>query len=467
MMTLAFWTVQLALIGALMVIAYPLPGVPVVRKVAYWAAILLVPAMAAALIFPISTLTAFKVLLVFLAVVFLGTPGRLRITPIFAAHAAMLAYFVGIALIQPSWELNRIVVLDLLYAGEVLIAVPVLVAFVTSSGLARRFVRDSGLALVAVGLAGAVVGLVKFYLLTGGVQIAWLQPEEVAYPLGTALQTDYNLFSLGLLAALSAALWLRSDPDVSGRWRLICVMAIPLMALAAAFSTSRRGMILLVPLLLLQLLSGSRSGAVAPRRQLLVPLATVGIIALVFIGIAVESGNPVLVLIQTLFDVQAATARVLEITGAGDLVSSRAPLIELAWVEWSTAYSPLQMIFGRGFSYLREMAGPSGGLVYPHNLVLSALLHGGVVLAATMVYLLYRAARTIWTCRTEFSFLMPTFLLAVVFGVTSSNSIYSTELLYFLTVLAVHPDVVGWSPGRAQAGVEAQPSGGAASGAPA
>jgi hypothetical protein len=239
-------------------------------------------------------------------------------------------------------------------------------------------------ALVAASIA--VVGLIKFMLLLQGRKLAFIaDASSGAYPWGTSLTSDYNMFALTMLAGLLAAMaWL-----VESRAHLVRLIAAGIIVLvcAAGFLSGSRRFWVVAPVSMLMLLVGyARHGGlrrVGSGVLLLVMCAALaGSLAYAFIDFDWQQ------VAMTGWDLQARLASVLDEEGGLDSRVRR----------WDFAFSMLgdwRVWTGNGFDYLQLFGcefGDCRSASYPHNPLISALLYAGVPgMAAMLCLFLYMA----------------------------------------------------------------------------
>ncbi len=412
-----------------------------ISRIAYWLGVLVIPAMLAEMtISQLKGTFSLKVVLVFTALAVLSVR-TLRITRWYGVHVFMVCAFVAVGLLWGG--LSRYVLSELLNAAQALLFLPVLAAFLRSTGYEDRYVRDTAHVAVLLGVAVAVIAQGKFMLLTQGVYIGSLYAADGMYPLGTSMHIDYNVFALGLLCALASAMWVRNRPDTDAAMRLLCTAAVPFLAVTVILSFSRRGVLLLTGLFAAQFFF--RRGAVSGYRRfvgIFPALAAMLLVGLILAGLLFEMHNPVYAFAQNHLDLESLTARLQTIRQSDELTGSRMPRFEFAWIRFTEEYSIAQMLFGNGFSYLEDMGAAfdtSVGYDYPHNFLLSALLYGGLSQTLVLCALIVGALKYYGQHRSDFGPFLIMFVFSLFFGLTSSNSIYNVELLYLLLVMAAFP----------------------------
>lgn len=408
---------------------------------AYWLGVLVIPAMLAEMTIPqLGGTFSLKVVLVFVALAVFSVRS-LRITREYGVHVALVCAFVAVGLLWGG--LSRYVLGELINAAQALLFLPVLAAFLRSTGNEDRYVRDTAHVAVLLGVAVAVIAQGKFMLLTQGVHFASLYGADGLYPLGTSLHVDYNVFALGLLCALACAMWLRNRPDTDAAMRWVCTAAVPFLAVTVILSFSRRGVLLLTGLFVVQFFLRKRAASGYRRLVALLPaLAAMLLVGLILAGLLFEIQNPVYTFAQSRVDLEGLTTRLQTIRQSDELTGSRLPRFEFAWVRFMDEYSIPQILFGNGFSYLEDMGAAfdtSVGYDYPHNFLLSALLYGGLSQTLVLCALIGGALKYYTRNRNEFGPFLIMFVFSLFFGLSSSNSIYNVELLYLLLVMAAFP----------------------------
>lgn len=401
-----------------------------------WVAAALVPAMLLEMMLPIESTTSIKLALVFLALSVVAGTG-LRLSLNLVAHLSVFAVFILLGIQPVGFVSDSIVRTDTLNAIAALSVAPFVAARLGDGAALRLFVRRSSALMVTGGMLGASLGAAKLYLLTKGVFFESLYAADGSYPLGTALGSDYNIYAFGLVAGVAAALWLREDGVRDRVGSALLGASIVIMSAAAAMTGSRRGMLFLLIVLAVPLAPNLVFGL---RRAWRPPLLPLMIVTTVVAGLVVFAtrGDEIEVTIGGQPVNLAFAERVARMSSGSALVSTRAPLIEFAWQRLDGGYSASELLRGRGFSYLADMGrqfAAADGTEYPHNFVLSALLHGGVPFTLALIGLV---GAGIWVAVRRRATLGPYPMLiglALIFALTSSASLYSTEVLVYLLVL--------------------------------
>ena len=237
---------------------------------------------------------------------------------------------------------------------------------------------------------------------------------------GSSLSTDYNLYSLGLTigALLSIGLFKKNTTHL---FKLLYILTIGIIILSILLSGSRRGV--LMSGLILFCLAYSSQILNARKQITLVTILFVPIVVLFFISN--NWGKITEYLLSTDLINQDIT-RVLtlkeELQGENERTS------RFAWgLDYFSERTGLETIFGSGFEYLKIMGRIFSGELEdtPHNYLLSSLLYGGIlslIISLLMTYELISSSfnqHRIW---------YPVVLVLILFGLTSSNSLFAMRL---------------------------------------
>jgi hypothetical protein len=306
-----------------------------------------------------------------------------------------------------------------------------------------QFRQAFAVSLVLFMTCVALVSLYKFRLNLQGIRLSGLVSVEAgeSYPLGAALQGDYNMSALGLTAGMVACgyLFVRTD-RMFRRWLLAA--AIMIMLLAALLMGSRRFYAIFAVVLLAALLYGSwralRGGAMLLRRvsagrRVVVHTA---LAALLLGAIAFAVGPRALDLAGALTGGQMdrLLARLQTLMQfSATLEQSRGPHLDLAFNRLDS-YSLPQFLVGSGFSYLTGMR-DGGAESYPHNPVVAALLYGGVLNMLLVVFVLGRATVLYGGRLRSEPLFSALFFVTLAFMMISGNTVFSNQLLVMLLII--------------------------------
>ncbi len=399
-------------------------------------AVAAIPVMIAELLFPfVPGSTSAKLTLVLLCLTVLAN-GRFSLSPRWAAHAAVFGVYLLSTMVRSDFVVSSFFIADFQVGLQGLLLAAVLVPLFPDPEERARFFHDVAVCIVAVGALGAAAGVLKLFFQTRGIMFSALEWQGM-YPRGTSLRIDYNVFALGLVVALVSAIAVRAS-SLRTRWQsTLSAIVIPLLFFAVPFTSSRRGVLFLalsVPLILVSVPSGRER-----RRALRIPLASLaGVGALV--SVLLLNGNaPAVQRVTEVLDLARAAERVLAVSAAGQLFETRAPLVADAWHQGTREAGAVETIIGRGDGYLREMGRVFNREVdyeYPHNLLLSALLHGGVLFGIAIFVGVGVAGLGAWQFRYVDRWVLSALVFAVLFALTSASSAYSFDVLVTLVILA-------------------------------
>lgn len=411
----------------------PAPGLS--ASLQYWLAVLVLPAIAAELVFPFvpGSTSAKLTLLLVAATVLAGA--RFSLGAPWAAHALAFAVYMMMALLRHDFVVSSFFVADLQVGMQGLVVLAIVMPFLDEESVRRRFFHDVGVGLAVLGLLAASAGVAKLALQTRGVLLPSLEWEGL-YPRGTSLRIDYNVYALGLIVCLAAAIGIRMSPLALAWERGIATLAVPIIFLTVAFTSSRRGALFLV--LILPLMSMSLPTVAHRIRMLRVPLLSLAGAGALLGALYVRSDSAVLLRVSEYVDLAQAAERVLAVNDPGQLFQTRAPLVADAWSQVSLDAGAFDLIFGRGDGYLREMGRVFNREVdyeYPHNLVLSTSLHGGVLLASAVLLAMGIAIVSAWRWRATDLWVLCALLFSIAFSLSSASSLYGFDLLVTLVML--------------------------------
>lgn len=416
------------------------------------AAVLLPSVMVAELLFPFVPMSSSLKLILLLVALSVAADLPVRVSEWHGAHFLLFSFFILTALARADWWYSDLVRNEIYTASGVLLGAIPWTALMFGAERAHERRRLAMVFVIAVGVIGASIGLWKLYLFSQGVRIAAFEYSG-EYPLGTALRPDYNLYALGLAIALSGAIWGVRTQLHSGALRLALLASVPLFVVAIAFTGSRRGILFLLVALLSQFLFADRRTRTSPSPTMLAVTAAT-VLVLLAVAQRILAGEEVFVPgLGVSLDVGSAVQRVLATDAAGKLVETRLPALRDALGELSGAYGFGDLLLGKGVGFLAEMGrvlSNESGVDYPHVFVLSALLHGGVVYTLALLSVVGIALVAGFQSRQEAGWLFTVFLLSLLFALSSSNAIYSTELLYFLVVVfgSLRRVAPGWQASR-------------------
>lgn len=295
---------------------------------------------------------------------------------------------------------------------------------------------------VLLGALAGYGGLAKLVLFNRGVILPFLFTDEGMYPPGSSLNGDYNFFSLGLVVAMGSASWLLQR-DRNYFFYLLSHLALPGMIAAVLLTSSRRALIFLaIGALLLfftRVWRRNKAGALLARNMERRGRWLIGVTYVVLLAIAGTNHKLVTERITSFFsehEVQVVTERARTL-GTEESIAGRT-------LYWQVTYRMLadstigQLLAGSGFGYISEM-GAIGGVDedYPHNFILSALLYGGAFQAVLTLIMVGMVLKRSLSAGPEFRVVVFWILIFLLFHLSSSNSIFSSELFVVIMVLSL------------------------------
>lgn len=291
------------------------------------------------------------------------------------------------------------------------------------------------------GIAG-YLGLAKLFLMNQGVILDFFYTEDGVYPPGASLNGDYNFFSLGLIIAAGSSAWLIQN-DRSYVFYLVSHVGIPGMISAMLLTSSRRALVFVAIGVVAVLFSIIRKKARATssatealrRRGRWVVVAAYFVVAL---SVLASSGS-IIAKFQAFLNEQ----EVRQVTDRARTLGTE-EAIEGRTLYWDATFkiledsSPGQWLLGGGFGYVLEM-GSIGGVTedYPHNFLLSAILYGGVFQLLLTLLLLARSLFACWWAGPTHRVVLFWLSMLCLFHLSSSNSLFSTELFPIVIALAL------------------------------
>lgn len=296
------------------------------------------------------------------------------------------------------------------------------------------------------GVGIGLLGLWKMHLLSEGVVLERFVAPDGTYRIGTSLRKDYNFYALGQILTLVAAWHLVRD----GKrliFSILAVVSMPVMVANVVLSGSRRGVVVLIALVVVWALVRTWSlmrqlSASWQRRKQAGGLGVLstgaGLLAMIIAAVVVWRVTVASAGVET---VRVVALRLSTLQELGAVAGTRTGLWGFGLDELQH-YSLAELLLGGGFAYLGTYAthfSPEVAEFTPHNMILAALLSGGVVTLATLLWLLGRAgARYMlnWNALPMFGVF---FLLCTPFALTSLHLLFSFQLLLILTVIPLLP----------------------------
>jgi len=357
----------------------------------------------------------------------------------------ILIYSIYLIAAYSTDESYSIVKMDISNATKILLLIPVL------TSLRRRdllddfklsFAKTNVLILTPI----AIYSLYKFYMLVNGVFLTILiyEDELVGYPKGTALLSDQNMSAYAMIIGMvSGAYWYTNEENATKR-NLILLMMVP-MLLSGLFSGSRRMiivvMITIVVALSLPAYAQFRKIIKLKRFHLNIGLLKkyISIISLSFISVCICINFLVQIGIEGISShhFRNILSRYESlITFYETLQQSRGTHFQLG-MNLLNSFTTSQLVIGDGFRYISIIGAQIGEYSedYPHNMLLSGILHGGIFNCFIIILFLYRALLLYYQNRKKCYFFFILYLYSLLMLLISSNSIFSVSVLLLLLVL--------------------------------
>lgn len=370
----------------------------------------------------------------------LATDGTLyyRTEIVLVYLGAMGFVLIGTAL---SSELYANVRQDIINALAGLLMVPIVFRIAAAERIGQ-LQRNFALLLFLFMVPVALLCLYKFYMQVEGVQLAWL-PRSGAdgrYPVGSALQTDYNMAALGLTIGATGGAWLMfKTASPWGRWPI--VVGVLLMIAAAVLTGSRRFYVVFALLFVAAFAYGAFrfgrrcAGTLARSRLRATSLSQL------LVGAALVAGS-VFLISPWIADLLAGGAFTRLFARADTLLrladtlaeSRRGALLEQS-LQLSETFAFSNFLIGHGFDYL-DILSEGGAETYPHNPLVAAFLHGGVPNLLLVIYVLVRSSSIYLSSARTHAFLCFAFFTTLVFTIISGNTIFSNRFFLMLLITA-------------------------------
>src|SRR5699024_1632161 len=104
--------------------------------------------------------------------------------------------------------------------------------------------------------------------------------------------------------------------------------------------------------------------------------------------------------------------------------------------ELYSKYTPVQKLFGNGFDYLDEIGRVSSLKEdYPHNILISALLYGGVVSFLLTLIVIIFTIKLYYNKNIEYRAFFVWYIIGVLMLMASKNSLFSVQFILLLFLL--------------------------------
>lgn len=331
---------------------------------------------------------------------------------------------------------------DIVNAFAGILMIPVFCRVAATGKIAQfrtAFAVLSFLLLVPV----ALLCLYKFHLYLQGTRLPWLIEvgPDGRYPVGSALQTDYNMAALGLTVGAASGIWLITR--VRSVWlHWLIIAAISATLLAALLTGSRRFFVVFgVAILVAAIYSMwrfTRSGLRLIESWRVSRHAGAHALAIILIaGVGLYLLRPWLannILVQPSGQFTRLETRLTTLFELLDtLQTSRGALLSQS-IQLVDSFTFANFLFGHGFDYLESLS-LDGEERYPHNSLLAALLYGGLPNLLLVAYMLVRAGFIYLEKRRTEPLLAVVFFITFAFAFISGNTVFSNQ--FFLTLLTL------------------------------
>lgn len=297
------------------------------------------------------------------------------------------------------------------------------------SGVEFKLVVDRTLKIYAYIVSFlAAISLLKFYYYLNNIQLDYFNVPGRGYPSGSSLMMDYNMFALGMLIGVISLTYLLKQSN-SFLIQLFVVVSNIMVIVSIVFSGSRRGWILLIPIVLYLFYVLIRKIIKNKKRN------NILMFVLMFFSILFLTYTDVLPTInidntRELERLQYRLSTLESLTGSYD---SRTVRLDYGF-ELLNERNYIQLFLGNGFDYLIRYGNHfnvPGGEDYPHNQLLSAALYGGLitVVVTIIIIMIPIIVQINYRVRIEYFFI---YLLALIFLFQSGNSLYTINILWLV-----------------------------------
>jgi hypothetical protein len=315
-----------------------------------------------------------------------------------------------------------------------------------SPAAAKGWLNATMRILWLIALAISLLALYKFAVLLNGAQLQWLASliGSSTYPHGTALDPDYNFFTIPLFIGIISAFRLAARSSSS--LRVVYLMSVLPLIVSILFAGSRRAWVVLALLTVYGALTWLKTAVLTRNFKPLVQI----VVATSIVTVATISLNTLVPSLRyEIFDegspLNVIWVRLTTITGDGHYPVEQS--FDDRLESWDYAiktilprYTTNEMLLGQGFGYLYEYARafPAWGAdeFYPHNPFISAMHYSGLVgVGAVLLWLLVVTIQSFRLRTTLGNFAWIINLIFLAFCMVSGNSIFSTFAYVFLSVL--------------------------------
>jgi len=289
--------------------------------------------------------------------------------------------------------------------------------------------------IVILGSIISFVSFKKFMDLKNGIYWDYLATTSGSIIGGTSLNEDYNIYAFGIsfiIIALKYKFELSNKKHLKLLWILLMILNFYLML----FSGSRRGLLLILALIIILPTIKFSEANLKRRTFLFRPKILAGIAIFPFIF------AKIIEFFQTInVSNSAASSIINRLSTTQNFINSENNRTQ-RWIyalETFKNYDLTQFFFGDGFNYLQSFANEFNvyGEDHPHNFFLSTLLYSGVIGSIFLVYMIWHILVKLPKLNISFFFILG-FINLLVIQLTSSNSYFSLNLIIFMTIFLLH-----------------------------
>jgi hypothetical protein len=289
----------------------------------------------------------------------------------------------------------------------------------------------------------ALLGLLKLYFMSLGIILSYFEivsPDGTSeISLGSSLNSDYNVYAIGLYCGLFAGLYFYKNA-ISLKLKIAYSCALLLIVTSAMLSGSRRGFVIGIFILLYMIFWSFRAESYnkilhdfqkKKVNSLNKPWIAILFSLVFFVGLTKLDISS---LIESSSEITSVFERLLTLE---DISSQENDTRSNRWEYAFEYYSELPIhskLFGAGFDYLKMFGYKFdvGASDYPHNVWISALLYGGLLGFVTTLGLTVYVLNYFYRRKSIFKEILVWYILFLLLNFTSSNSIYSSRVFVVL-----------------------------------
>lgn len=287
---------------------------------------------------------------------------------------------------------------------------------------------------------GSLIGLYKLYMLSNGVVFESMQKigehGYLSIVSGSSLNADYNIYSFGVYFGVTAG-WNIYLSQKKSFYKIIISLALVLMFVSSMLSSSRRGLVIGIMLIVIfsvvKFRKDQHKYKLDKIKQNTIPWFFVIIFSTILIVIN-KIDIDILILesndIANVFNRLETTAEL-----GSDDYDTRSPRWQFA-LSYFIKQPFFNQIFGSGFEYT-ELTGEAFKETtydYPHNVYISAILYSGLLGFFFLVALTLYTSYKYYLYKEYMGMVSIWFIMLLILVFSSNNSIFSGRfsILLFL-----------------------------------